>query len=68
MELSGLDVYPLLLHMSCGIFIGNLCTTRCERISATSVLLLRMYSFVTNVLSVCVHMSVSLFLLQAWVV
>ena len=63
---QALRCIPLSLHMSCGIFIGNLCMAKCERISATSVLLLRMYYFVTSVLSVCVRMSVSLFLLHGW--
>ena len=51
MELPGVF---LCHYTSCGIFIGNLFTAKCEHISAISVLLLRML--------------VSLFLLKAWVV
>ena len=62
MVLPGLEVYSSVT--TCHV-ASSLATSAWQNVN---VLVLPVYSFVTSVLSVCVRMSVSLYLLQAWVV
>ena len=63
MVLPGLEVYSSVT--TCRHVASSLATSAQQNVN---VLVLPVYSFATSVLSVSVHMSVSLYLLQAWVV